>query len=413
VLIAWTVAHPRPARAQTGYGTSSPTAPLTGTPSLTPIPPTTGPTSTLGQPTFDPYSSQPNTVFSPPSLMPPPTSGYGYPSASGSTQTYSAPPPGSQPYYPPAQPYTGFGTQAPPALYPQGIYGTPTTGVSPTLEGTLKLFQNVRLSHAWLEGDQGWELDINDTYLTSTLAFPNFLWSGQPWFVSPGFGMHLWSGPSAVPGAPSLPSKAYSAFLDMGWRSDPNVAFGVEAAGRLGIYSDFEGVIDASFRPSGNALMRYNITPTLALKAGVEYINRADIKLLPAGGFVWTPSPQTRWDIYFPQPKFSSYLTTLGNRETWWYVGGEYGGGVWTPEVQFDTDDDGVLETTERTLMDINDMRVYIGLQFGPPGSTAVGQRGAFIEAGYVFEREVIFVTRPAESFTLGETYMLRGGIAF
>lgn len=212
---------------------------------------------------------------------------------------------------------------------------------------------------------------------------------------------------------PALPSKAYSAFLDLGWRSDRNSAFGVELAGRLGLYSDFGGVVDASFRPSGVALMRYNMTPTVALKAGVEYINRADKKLLPALGFVCTPDPHTRWDVYFPQPRYSHYMTTLGARETWWYVSAEYGGGAWTPEIQFDLDKDGALDYTERSLMDINDYRVSIGMEFKAPGAAGSGNRGAFIEVGYVFQRKVVIVAIPEESFNPKDTFLLRGGVTF
>jgi hypothetical protein len=359
-------------------------------------------------------------VFSPPSLMPPPPSTYGtapqtYPPP-GAAQPYTsgAPTYAQQPYSGYQQPYLGFGTQSPPVLYPQGLYGTQQPATAASYGNPLKLCQNRRLSWAWLYGDKDMDLDINDMYVTSTAAFPNFLWSGQPWFVSPGFGLHLWSGPTAA-GMPALPSKAYSAFLDIGWRSDPNTAFGVELAGRIGVYSDFTGVIDASLRPSGVALMRYNVSPTVALKAGVEYINRADIKLFPAGGVIWTPNPQTKWEIYFPQPRFSSYLTTVGNRETWWYVGAEYGGGTWTPVLMFDvsTPPDGILDEEERTLMDINDIRVMIGLEGLAPGASGVGKRGAFIEVGYVFDRQVVIVSRPWESFTAKETLMLRGGIAF
>ena len=403
-----------------GYGTTNPAPPLTGAPTLTPIPPTTaGPTSTLQQPTFDPYSSQPNTVYSPPSLLSPPATTYGtapqaYPPP-GTPQPYTSGTPayGQQPYPPGTQqPYMGFGTQTPPVLYPQGLFGTQPPGTTPSYPNPMKLCQNIRVDYTWLYGDKGMDLDINDLYLTSTIALPNFLWSGQPWFISPGFGLHLWSGPQAF-GMPALPSKAYSAFLDLGWRSDTNSAFGVELAGRIGIFSDFTGVVDQSVRPSGNALMRYNMTPTLALKAGVEFINRADKKLLPALGVIWTPTPQRRWEIYFPQPRFSCYLTTLGNRETWWYVGAEYGGGSWTPKLQFDLDKDGILDWEERSLMDINDIRVMIGMDFMPPGAVGMGKRGAFIELGYVFERKVVIVAIPSESFNPKSTFMIRGGVAF
>jgi hypothetical protein len=202
---------------------------------------------------------------------------------------------------------------------------------------------------------------------------------------------------------PFLPPLAYSGFLDVGWRSDPTRVFGGELAGRIGIFSDFRNFDQDSIRPSGLALMRYNLTPTVAVKAGVWYINRADLKLLPAGGVVWTPNPQTKFDIFFPQPKLARYLTTLGNYDLWWYVSGEYGGGTWyikTPPPD------------APTLMDYNDFRVALGLELGPPATSGVGQRGIFFEVGYVFERELVFTSPPATR-SLDDTWMLRGGIAF
>jgi hypothetical protein len=63
--------------------------------------------------------------------------------------------------------------------------------------------------------------------------------------------------------------------------------------------------------------------------------------------------------------------------------------------------------------MDINDIRVMLGIDIGPPGTSSVGHRGAFFEVGYVWNREVVFVLRPEDSFTPASTLMLRGGFAF
>jgi len=263
------------------------------------------------------------------------------------------------------------------------------------------LFQNTSLSHAWLLSDGGNDkMRVNDSFVTTTAVLPNFFWSGQPWFVSPGFGLHLWSGPAGA--AFAFPSKGYSAFLDLGWKSDPNRLFGLELSGRVGVYTDFEHIRRDSLRPMGVALMRYNLTPTVAVKAGAEYINRGNIKLLPAGGILWTPNPQTRFDIYFPQPKFATYLTTLGNSDLWWYVGAEYGGGVWTLRDDI---------TNAESLVDINDIRVVLGIEVGPAATGGIGQRRAFFEVGYVWDREVIAVGVGSQS--LNDTIMLRGGLAF
>jgi hypothetical protein len=134
------------------------------------------------------------------------------------------------------------------------------------------------------------------------------------------------------------------------------------------------------------------------LKFGVMYIDRNDIKLLPAGGVLYTPTPQVRFDFFFPQPKLSAQLTTVGQFEVWWYVAAEYGGGAWT------------IERTDGTSdrVDINDIRVSGGLEWtGPNGLTG------FFEIGYVFKREVVYVVEPSDTFNPDDSWMLRAGIAF
>lgn len=407
---------------QQGLGSTT-APPLTGTPSLTPLAPTAPPASTLQTPTFDPYSTQPNAAFTAPSLStpPPPSASFGTP-APAYTQPYSLPSPGAQPYY--TQPPAGFGTPSPPALFPFGLQGPGQPATAFPSSSPLKFLQNIRLSDDFMMGDSGeaGDMRINDAFATTTIAFPNFLWTGQPWFLSPGFGYHAWSGPfgtwtdggGVAQLYPELPPAAYSAFLDVGWRSSPDRAFGAELGGRIGVYSDFSAVDEQSIRPMGLALLRYNLTPTIAVKGGVSYINRADIKMLPAGGVVWTPNPKTKWDIFFPQPKLSCYLTTLGNHDVWWYVAGEYGGGVWTAEVN--APDLATANPTDfsavKTLMDINDIRVSIGFEVGQAATSSVGQRGLFFEVGYVWNRKMYLVV-PAQEFSLNDTWMLRGGFAF
>ncbi len=164
------------------------------------------------------------------------------------------------------------------------------------------------------------------------------------------------------------------------------------------MYSEFQTLTSDSLRLQGLGLGTVRLTPTLMAKLGVVYLDRNDIKILPAGGLLWTPTPQVRFDIFFPQPKLAAYLTTLGQFEVWGYVAGEYGGGAWTIERT-----DG---TTDR--IDINDVRVSAGIEWtGPRGFTG------FIEAGYVFEREVVYVVTPSDSFHPDDSFMLRAGIAF
>ena len=131
-------------------------------------------------------------------------------------------------------------------------------------------------------------------------------------------------------------------------------------------------------------------------------IDRVNLKLLPAFGILWEPNPQTHWDIFFPAPKISNYWTTIGNRQVWWYVGGEYGGGSWTIERA----EDPLVRFSDR--IDINDIRIYGGLEWWN-----LNRYNAFTEIGYVFNREIVYFLVPSDSVTVNSTFMLRGGVSW
>jgi hypothetical protein len=348
---------------------------------------------------FDPYSASGSSAYqfwsqTPPSnttgafAQPPPTP-YGSTTPLGSP--YGATPPaGSFPTYgpPPAPPF--------PPGNPQYVFpsGTPQAF---DLSQSIRFIQDVRLRHTWLEGDDDPnDLDINDSELAVTFTLPNFLTTGQPLFISPAFALHVWDGPKFS--SADLPSQAYSAYLDFQWASDPNLQLGAELGFRVGVYSDFNTMNEDSLRIQGLGLGVARLTPTMTFKIGVMYLDRNQVKILPAGGLLWTPTPQVRFDIFFPQPKLAAYLTTVGRHELWWYLAGEYGGGAWTIERTDGSSDQ----------IDINDIRISAGLEWsGPRGFTG------FFEAGFVFEREVIYVVTPSDSFDPDDTFMLRAGFSW
>jgi Domain of unknown function (DUF6268) len=260
----------------------------------------------------------------------------------------------------------------------------------------MRLIQEVRLTHTYLgSGTDPSDVNINDSIASVTFAFPNFLGSGQPIFFTPSFGIHLWDGPHSLPA--DLPPSAYSAFFDTQFASDPNQQLGFEFGYRMGVYTDFHTFNSDSLRIQGLGLGKLKITPTTTLKLGAVYINRNDIKILPAGGILWQPSPQVRFDLVFPQPKLGTYLTTVNNKEVWWYVAGEYGGGAWTIERTSGASD----------RMDINDIRISLGLESQGTGLNT------FAEVGYVFHRQVVYVVTPGDSFDPGNTFTVRAGFSF
>ena len=342
---------------------------------------------------WDPYSSSASNIYAPPSL--PPAS---YPG------TY--PPPTS---YPPAS--TGFGT-GPPAYYPQQpppLYTQPPPPYSQPYGNTglpkfpyERFLENVSFRFTWLpklDTDPD-ALQTHDFDFSTTALFPNFLHTDAPLRVTPAFVLHLWDGPSN--GVQDLPANAYSAYVDGSWDPHLSPRLWAELGLRIGAYSDFNTITSRSVRYQGLAVANVALTPTATLKGGVVYLDRMTTKLLPVVGVLWQPNKHSRYDITFPYPRLSRYWGTFGNRDVWWYVGGEYGGGSWTiKRYDFMAMD----EVGDR--IDINDYRVFFGME-----STQVNQSVAFFEIGYVWSRKIIYESTLAD-LDLDATLMLRSGFKF
>ncbi len=259
----------------------------------------------------------------------------------------------------------------------------------------------VRFRYSWLPGGHNVNsLDVNDVDLSLPIEVPDFLGSSQPWYLIPTFGLHLWDGPAA--GA-DLPGRAYSAAVDTYFRSDPSQRMGVELGVGVGIYTDFKTLTFHSLRVTGRGLFHLRLTPDTVLKGGVWYLGRNNVRLLPAVGFVWTPNQQTRWDVFFPEPRLSQYMTTVNDMDVWWYLGGEYGGGSWTIERSSGFSD----------RVDLNDVRLSVGLEWGAPEAMESGSRLGFLEAGLVFDRQIRYVATPSEDFSPKSTIYLRIGFGY
>ena len=125
--------------------------------------------------------------------------------------------------------------------------------------------------------------------------------------------------------------------------------------------------------------------------------------MLPAAGVTLTPNDMTRLDLYFPRPKISQYFGSMQTMDVWWYASGEYGGGSWTIKRDAGFSDQ----------IDINDLRLNVGFEFGLAEQLRAGNRNGFLELGIVFDREVIFRRTPSENFSPGSTFMFRAGFGY
>lgn len=262
-----------------------------------------------------------------------------------------------------------------------------------------RVLERPRARQTWINGDSDNELGLNELELATTLTLPNFLGSTQPLRVSPGFVFHWVDGPdSTVNPNFDLPSRLYSSYLSFDHMTNPKNQFGLENNLTIGFYSDFQDYSSDGLRLTGKLLGWNRINDYTVGKFGVEYLDRVDLKLLPAFGVYMAPNPNIRWDLYFPRTKLAHRLPNAGNYEVWSYVGAEYGGGSW------------VLDRRDGTAdqADINDVRGYLGLEWmGPRRVTG------FFEVGYVFEREIVYRSDPNNPLKVEDAFMLRSGLAF
>jgi hypothetical protein len=276
-----------------------------------------------------------------------------------------------------------------------------------TFQETMRLYQGARGSWAYIAGNgQGTNVAVNELDTTATFAVPFFHNSPAnlnhaPLLITPGFGLQLWDGPATTSTMlADLPPNTYDVFLDGAWNPQFTPLFGAELGLRVGIFTNWDVLVWQSWRLMGRAIGTLQLTPTMQAKAGIIYLDRNLVKLLPALGVTWTPDANSRYDIFFPAPKASKRITNAGKHSIWGYVAGEYGGGAWTFR----------RSTGQISPFDYNDIRVTLGTEWVP--QTPTGLSGNF-EVGYVFYRQLFFVDGPPQYQNLDNTFMFRLGLAY
>lgn len=281
-----------------------------------------------------------------------------YPGAVAVPEGYITPPEGFNPYAVPGD--SG------------GLYEGFNPFILPSYEDTTAQLQRFRealtFEYDWMPGASSDEFGIHDFDFQAKFAFPRgrvsptapggqeptgcSSWFDAPVFVSPGFGLHLWSGPHGQ--KYDLPSRVYDAYIDTEWNPTLAPQLAAELQFRIGVYSDFEKLTNQAIRYTGRGVGVLTLRENYAyLKGGIIYYDREHIQLLPTAGIVVTPSPDVRLELVFPDPRLAFRLkeSSVDTTEYWLYFQGEYGGGSWAihqPE--------GVVET------DYNDIRIGVGI---------------------------------------------------
>ncbi|MBL9162954.1 MAG: hypothetical protein JNL18_09495 [Planctomycetaceae bacterium] len=261
------------------------------------------------------------------------------------------------------------------------------------------IFQKIYFTGTWLPqmSDEPDTLGMGDLEAGIVFGFP-FFRRDTPLLITPYFASHFLSNAAAL----DIPSTLYDASIDFRhlrkfgdgpWAMDVSVA--------VGYYSDFEQSYEDATRVSGRGLAVYESVPGKKWVFGVAYLNRAGATILPVAGLIVEPTtmPRTRIDLIFPRPRFSwQTAASTPEDERWFYVGGEFGGGIWT-----------VTRPSNDAIDNISysDIRLVVGFE-----RKILGGLSTRFETGYVFARELDYGDSTPD-VSLDDTMMARVGVSY
>jgi len=241
----------------------------------------------------------------------------------------------------------------------------------------------------WLPGN-GDELGIFSLNLSETLDFPR----SEGFTITPRFGVHYLDGPVRT----DLPARVYDTSVAFRWFNKVNEKWSYELEVAPGVYSDFKNVTSDSLRITGKGLAYYMHSRSKQFVMGVVYLDREDLRLLPAAGMILWFSEGSRLELIFPKPKFTYRIEKDESKERWLYVAGEFGGGSW-----------GI----RRGTAGVDDVATYSDLRLigGLETKHTNGMISQF-EIGYVFNRKLEYKSKVGD-YDISPTGMVRYQLTF
>ena len=288
-------------------------------------------------------------------------------------------------------PESGIGPLYPEEYFYEGV-------VAPQKLSAYKsgFFQKLSFSAAWVGTGGVGDLGITeiDTALSVAIPAPIREW---PMLITPGYNVRYLDGPNGPPGS-DLPPRLNEAYVDFMWLPTFVHRHTLMLAVAPSYFSDFEADHDKAFRLTGKALWIYDWKPEeLQLVVGVLYLNRDNVRLLPAGGAIWCPSDWAKFELLFPKPKLALRYNAGPGFEDWVFGTAEFGGNTWSIERENGMPD-------QVTLLDY---RILGGIE-----RKLNGGAGYRLEAGYVFGRSVEYSSNVG-NFDPSDTFIVRGGVTY
>jgi len=241
-------------------------------------------------------------------------------------------------------------------------------------------------------GSTGLGLTTLDTSLTIGMPAPTV---NSPLLVTPGFGTSFVD-QAAGSMDPGLPAQLSEAWVQARWLSKLGDRLGVDLAVAPGWYSDFVNDTAEALRITGHGFGAWEAHENLRLVAGVIYLDRRDVNILPAGGLLWTPSDDQRHELIFPRPRLAWRVAESGRAAQWVYLAGEFGGNQWAVRRESGADDVVVYQ----------DYRLLAGWERRPAGPGMTWR----LETGWVTGRLVRYYLTDSADYRPSDTFLVRAG---
>jgi len=239
-------------------------------------------------------------------------------------------------------------------------------------------------------GSNGLGLTVLEKWVTLGMPAPTV---DSPLLITPGFSGTLIDSASGV----DLPGELYEGYIQARWMRKVGKRLGVDLAVAPGWYSDFHNDSSQALRITGHGFGAWEANDNLRIVAGVIYLDRYDVNMLPAGGLVWTPSDDRRYELIFPRPRLAWRIAELPRAAHWGYLAAEFGGNQWAMQSATGADE----------VVVIRDYRLIAGWE-RRPADLGLSWR---LESGFVFGRTVQYYDSDQATVHPGNTFMVRAGV--
>jgi hypothetical protein len=213
-----------------------------------------------------------------------------------------------------------------------------------------------------------------------------------------GTGIHFVDGPGHS--GSDLPPRLFDIFWNTRFKAETDYGFGIDANFKIGLFTDFEDSVREGWRFPGRVLgyadLWHNNSEVARIVAGIEYLDLEQTEILPAGGIIFEPNPDTKIDLYFPRPQIRFRVDHEEANDHWLYFRGEYYGSAWAIERTAGNAD----------LVSLTEYRATIGLETIP---TDREESSSFLEVGFLFNRDLEYRSAVG-NFQPDDTIVIRWG---